>query len=210
MNLFAALTYYSILPAMILARTANDQLALATVQGALGVGGMAGGLLISIWGGSKKRIHVCLMGAALSFLVGDLLMAVGRIVSVWMVAAFLAAVFIPFITSAERAIWQSKVAPGVQGRVFSTKGMFQQATLPIGYLLAGPLADRVFEPAMAVGGSLSDVFGWLVGTGPGAGMGLMFACTSILGTAMSLSGYLFRSVRNVEMDLPDHTVEAIA
>ena len=210
MNLFAALTYYSILPAMILARTANDQLALATVQGALGVGGMAGGLLISIWGGSKKRIHVCLMGAALSFLVGDLLMAVGRIVSVWMVAAFLAAVFIPFITSAERAIWQSKVAPGVQGRVFSTKGMFQQATLPIGYLLAGPLADRVFEPAMAVGGSLSDVFGWLVGTGPGAGMGLMFACTSILGMAMSLSGYLFRSVRNVEMDLPDHTVEAIA
>lgn len=127
-----------------------------------------------------------------------------------MVAAFLAAVFIPFITSAERAIWQSKVAPGVQGRVFSTKGMFQQATLPIGYLLAGPLADRVFEPAMAVGGSLSDVFGWLVGTGPGAGMGLMFACTSILGMAMSLSGYLFRSVRNVEMDLPDHTVEAIA
>jgi MFS family permease len=210
MNLFAALTYYSILPAMILARTANDQLALATVQGALGVGGMAGGLLISIWGGSKKRIHVCLMGAALSFLVGDLLMAVGRTVSVWMVAAFLAAVFIPFITSAERAIWQSKVAPGVQGRVFSTKGMFQQATLPIGYLLAGPLADWVFEPAMAVGGSLSDVFGWLVGTGPGAGMGLMFACTSILGTAMSLSGYLFRSVRNVEMDLPDHTVEAIA
>ncbi len=210
MNLFAALTYYSILPAMILARTANDQLALATVQGALGVGGMAGGLLISIWGGSKKRIHVCLMGAALSFLVGDLLMAVGRIVSVWMVAAFLAAVFIPFITSAERAIWQSKVAPGVQGRVFSTKGMFQQATLPIGYLLAGLLADRVFEPAMAVGGSLSDVFGWLVGTGPGAGMGLMFACTSILGMAMSLSGYLFRSVRNVEMDLPDHTVEAIA
>lgn len=54
MNLFAALTYYSILPAMILARTANDQLALATVQGALGVGGMAGGLLISIWGGEQE------------------------------------------------------------------------------------------------------------------------------------------------------------
>ncbi len=209
MNLFAALTYYSILPAMILARTSGDELALATVQGALGMGGMAGGLLISIWGGPKKRIHACLIGAALSFLIGDLLMAVGRIVPVWTVAAFLEEVFIPFITGAERAIWQSKVAPDVQGRVFSTKGMFQLATLPIGYLLAGPLADRVFEPAMAVSGSLSGIFGWLVGTGPGAGMGLMFACTSILGMAMSLSGYLFRSVRNVENDLPDHT-EVIA
>lgn len=209
MNLFAALTYYSILPAMILARTGSDELVLATVQGALGIGGMTGGLLISIWGGPRKRVHACLMGAALSFLIGDLLLAVGRIVPVWTVAAFLAAVFIPFITSAERAIWQSKVAPDVQGRVFSTKGMFQLATVPIGYLLAGLLADRVFEPAMAVSGSLSDVFGWLVGRGPGAGMGLMFVCTSILGMAMSLSGYLSRSVWNVEIDLPDHTVEGI-
>jgi DHA3 family macrolide efflux protein-like MFS transporter len=209
MNLFAALTYFSILPAMILARTGSDELALATVQGALGIGGVVGGLLISIWGGPKRRVHACLMGAALSFLIGDFLLAVGRTVSIWMIAAFLAAVIIPFITSAERAIWQSKVAPDVQGRVFSTKGMLQMATLPIGYLLAGLLADQVFEPTMAVGGRLSDVFDWLVGTGPGAGMGLMFVCTSILGMTMSLSGYLFRSVRNVELDLPDHTITAV-
>jgi len=204
MNLFAALTYYSILPAMILARTGSDELALATVQGALGVGGVVGSLLIGIWGGPKRRIHACLTGAALSFLVGDFLMAVGRVVPTWVVAAFLGAVFIPFITSAQQAIWQSKVAPDVQGRVFSAKGMLQMATFPVGYLLAGPLADWVFEPAMVAGGPLADVLGWLVGTGPGAGMGLMFVCTSVLGMAMSLSGYLFDAVRNVEVDLPDH------
>jgi hypothetical protein len=88
--------------------------------------------------------------------------------------------------------------------------MLQQATMPLGYLLAGPLADHLFEPAMASGGRLTDTFGWLVGSGPGAGIGLMFLCTSVLGTAMSLSGYLFQAVRNVEDDLPDYDDVALA
>jgi hypothetical protein len=204
MNFFATLTYFSILPALILARTGNNELALAIVQSALGIGGVAGGLMVSFWGGPKRRIHAILAGAALSFLLGDFLFAVGQSLPVWVTAAFLASFFIPFITSANGAIWQSKVAPHVQGRVFSVKGMFQQSSMPLGYLMAGPLADHVFEPAMAPGGALAGAFSWLVGTGPGAGMALMFVLTSILGMAMGLSGYLFRAVRQVEEDLPDH------
>jgi hypothetical protein len=52
---------------------------------------------------------------------------------------------------------------------------------------------------MTTGGSLAGTFGWLVGTGPGAGMGLMFACTCLLGTLTSLFGFLIPSVRHVEM-----------
>jgi hypothetical protein len=147
-----------------------------------------------------------LVGAAISFLLGDFLFAVGRSILVWATAGFLAAVFIPFITSANQTIWQTKVAPDVQGRVFSVKGMLQLMSMPLGYLLAGPLADHLFEPAMATGGSWTGLFGWLVGTGPGAGIALMFFCTSILGMTMSLSGYLFPAVRNIEGDLPDHEV----
>jgi hypothetical protein len=64
----------------------------------------------------------------------------------------------------------------------------------------------VFEPALAADGSLAGVFGWLVGTGSGAGIALMFVCTSVLGTAMSLSGYLFPAIRQVEDELPDHDI----
>ena len=203
-NFFAALTYFSILPAMILARSGRDELTLASVQAALGIGGVVGGLLVSIWGGPKRKIHSICAGTALSFLLGDFLLALGWNVQTWALAAFLAAVFIPFISSAHRAIWQAKVAPEVQGRVFSVKGMLELIPMPLGYLLAGPLADRWFEPAMMIGGRLEMTCGWLVGTGPGAGMALMFACNAILGIAMSLSGYLFRAVRRVENDLPDH------
>jgi MFS family permease len=203
LNLFAALTYFSILPAMVLARSGGDEFSLASVQAMLGIGGVVGGLAVSIWGGPKRRIHAVLIGAALSFLLGDFLFAIGRSAPVWMVAGFVSSFFIPFIVSADRAIWQSKVAPDVQGRVFSAKATLQVATMPLGYLLAGPLADHLFEPAMAVGGSLSGVFGGLVGTGPGAGIGLMFVCTCIMGMTISVCGYFSRAVRRVEDDLPD-------
>lgn len=199
-NFFAALTYFSILPAMILARSGQNELTLASVQAALGVGG----LLVSIWGGPKRKIHSICAGTALSFLLGDCLLGLGRNVRTWALAAFLAALFIPFISSAHRAIWQVKVAPEVQGRVFSVKGMLELVPMPLGYLLAGPLAGRWFEPAMMIGGSLEGTYSWLVGTGPGAGMALMFICTALLGMTISLSGYLFRAIRRVEKDLPDH------
>jgi len=69
---------------------------------------------------------------------------------------------------------------------------------------AGPLADHLFEPAMMPGGRLVEPFGWLVGTGPGAGMALMIICCGLLSTMIPILGYAFRAVRDVEVILPDH------
>jgi predicted MFS family arabinose efflux permease len=205
-NFFAALTYFAILPTLILTRNNGNELALATVQAALGVGGVVGSIVLSAWGGPRKQIHAVLAGAAVSFWSGDMLFATGRSIPILIVGAFSAAFFVPFIISGNRAIWQSKVPPAVQGRVFSVQSMIQTASMPLGYLIAGPLADRIMEPAMAVGGSLTPLFSWLVGEGPGAGMALMFVGTAVLGTTISITGYLFRPIRNIEADLPDHDV----
>ena len=203
-NFFAALTYYGIMPAMILARSGGDSVALGIVEGALGAAGVAGGLLMTIWGGPRRKIHGVLGVMALSFLLGDFLFAVGQDVWVWVVAALMAETFIPIIWGSRQAIWQAKVAPEVQGRVFAVDNMLRFSLNPFGYLLAGFLADRLLEPAMQPGGSLAVLFGPLVGTGPGAGMAVMFLGTATLGCLMSLSGYLFPAIRNIETDLPDH------
>lgn len=202
-NFFAALSYYGVLPAMILARTHQNELALATVQSMLGVGGVIGSACMSIWGGLEPRIHNILGGAAVSFLLGDLLFAVGRSLPVWLIAAFVSSFFIPFITASNRSIWQTKVPASVQGRVFAVQEMLRQATIPLGYLAGGFLADQIFEPAMMPQGSLCPALCWLVGSGAGAGMALMFAFTSILGMSVSLCGYFMPSVRYVETLLPD-------
>ncbi len=197
-NLFAALTYFGVLPAMILARTGSNQMALGVVESLLGGGAVIGGLLLSVWGGPRKRVYVFMGATAASFLLGDLLFAVGRSLPAWVVAALCSAVFLPFIISCYESIWQSSVPADVQGRVFSAKNMIQVASMPPGYLATGFLADYIFEPAMAAGGRLAGTFGWLVGTGPGAGMALMFACTSLLGMLTGLAGFFIPAVRNVE------------
>jgi predicted MFS family arabinose efflux permease len=203
MNTLASLTYFSILPAMVLARSGNNEWALGIVQSALGVGGVVGAVLVSTWGGPRKRIHSVLAGGAISFLLGDLLFGLGTSVWVWSLAAFFSTLFIPFISGGQQNIWQVKVAPDLQGRVFSVKDTLQQLVTPLGFALGGLLADYVFEPAMRSSSPLNLTFNGLVGSGPGAGMGLMFIITWILGTLFCLSGYLSKSVRNVETDLPD-------
>jgi hypothetical protein len=73
-------------------------------------------------------------------------------------------------------------------------------------LLVGPLADNVFEPAMIQGGWLADTFGWLVGSGSGAGMALIIIFAGLAMSAVGLAGYLVPAVREAEVILPDHEV----
>jgi hypothetical protein len=70
-------------------------------------------------------------------------------------------------------------------------------------LIAGPLADHVFEPAMQPGGGLAGTFGRLVGTGNGAGMSLILVLCGIGIALVAIVGYMTRVVRNAEDILPD-------
>jgi hypothetical protein len=123
---------------------------------------------------------------------------------VWALASFLGLFLLPILNGCSQAVWQSKVAPDVQGRVFATRLLIAQISAPAAMLMAGPLADTVFEPGMKTNGSLSPVFGWLIGTGPGAGMALMFLITGIVGAFVGLAAYSVRAVRNAGDILPDH------
>jgi MFS family permease len=188
---------------MLLARSGGNELVFGSVQSAGALGGVIGGALLSVWGGTKRRIHGVLIGWALSSL-GLLLMGLGRGLVLWMLAAFIYAFFEPIVNGSDRAIWQSKVAPDVQGRVFATQSLLSQITVPIAMLLAGPLADHVFEPAMMPGGDLVGTLGWLFGVGPGAGMALMISIAGLVGIMLPMLGYLIRDVRQVESIMPDY------
>jgi hypothetical protein len=118
----------------------------------------------------------------------------------------LTAVLGPWINGSNQAIWQSKVPPDMQGRVFSARRLIAWLTNPISPLIAGTLADYVLEPAMRAPSSLSRLFGWLVPPGPGAGMGLLIFLSSLGGIAAGLAGYFIYSIRNAEDILPDHDV----
>jgi hypothetical protein len=194
---------------MILARSGGDEMVLASIQGAFGVAFVAGGFLVSLWGGSKRKIHTFLMSNMISFFVGGVLIATGSTATIWVLAAGLAAIFVPFIRSSNEALWQAKVPPRLQGRVMSLLSM-AQAMSTIGILLSGFLADSWFEPAMRPDGVLFARFSPLVGSGPGSGIALMFLATAVLALVVGLVGYLSPAIRHVENDLPDHDQHSLA
>jgi len=200
---------FTLLAPMILSRAGNNSVVLGSVQSAAGIGGVIGSLLLSVWGGPKRKVHGVLLGLVLASLCGELLLGLGKSFHVWAIAAFSAAFFLPIINGSNQAIWQAKVAPDVQGRVFATRRLIAQITAPVAMLLAGPLADRVFEPAMRTESTLANLFDGWVGTGPGAGMSLMFVFAGILGALAGLAGYAFPQVRNAEDLLPDHEQDRV-
>ncbi|MDQ2692534.1 MAG: hypothetical protein M3Y68_10915, partial [Chloroflexota bacterium] len=114
--------------------------------------------------------------------------------------------FIAVCNSSNQAIWQAKTPVEVQGRVFAARRFTGQLTIPLGALIAGPLSDRLFEPAMNANGNLALVFGGLVGTGPGAGMSLLILLAAIIGMIVPAISYAVSAFRNLEDIIPDNDV----
>lgn len=173
------------------------------VLSAAGFGAIAGSIIVSAWGGPKKRVR----GTMAAIAVGGLGVAMAGTrpsLAVVAVSAFTLMAVIPVANTASQVLWQLKVPPAVQGRTFAIRRMIAQGIAPLSILLAGPLADRFFEPMFAEGGALVDSVGSVIGTGPGRGVGFMFIVTGLLTALIGVIGYLMPRVRHLETELPDY------
>lgn len=187
---------------LVLARTGGDEIVLGIVSSWMAAGGIVGGLVMTIWGGPKRRIHGVLGGIIL-LTFSRAIFGLGQELVVWSIGTFLIMFFVTISNSSNQAIWQSKTPVDVQGRVFAARRITGQITFPIAVLLGGVLSDQIFEPAMAEGGSLSTVFDGLVGAGPGAGMSLLVLLTVVVGLIVPVASYFIPTVRNLEDIVPD-------
>ena len=203
LNLVSGLSN-SLFAPMLLTRSNNNSAVLGSAQSAFAIGGVVGGLIVSTWGGFKKRIRGMLIGWALFAFFGMIIFGLGRSLYVWIPTAVLASLTFPLTQSASNAIWQSKVAPDIQGRVFSARRLIAWITQPIMPVIAGALADYVTEPAMLGQTMLAKAFGWLVGTEPGSGMSLQFLAAGLGYILVVIIAWFIPTIRNVETLLPDH------
>jgi MFS family permease len=211
-GLFGLLLYYAminfllnwsavLLVPMVLSRFTADVLGL--VQTVMGIGMLAGSIVMSAWGGAKRRIP-----ATIGFIV---LAVSGFIVaglnpSPYVIGAgiFILMFFIPLASGNSQVVFQTKVARDVQGRVFSVRSAISQSMMPIAFLTAGPIADRLFEPLMREGGALASTFlGQWLGTGAGRGIALMYILAGLVAIVVSIFVYANPRIRNLEDELPD-------
>jgi DHA3 family macrolide efflux protein-like MFS transporter len=189
---------------LILSRTGNDSVILGAVMTAGALSWTLGSLIMSAWGGPKRRIYGVVFGWIFYCLSGNIIFGLGRNLGTWIPSILVAGVGSSIGIATSQSLLQVKVAPDVQGRVFSARRMltwFPDTFTPI---LGGLLADYVMEPGMQSGGLLSKLFGWMAGTDKGSGMAVMMVFFGFMTILALSSGYIIPRIRKMEDLLPDH------
>jgi DHA3 family macrolide efflux protein-like MFS transporter len=181
---------------MILARSNGSAQVLASTASAAGIGGVAGAIMLSIWGGPSRKVNGMLagfIGAGLSKTVFGL----GLSPQVWLPAQFCSSLNFPLLGSSESAIWMTQIDPAQQGRVFAANALVLQVVSAGAALIAGPLAERILEPALLPTGALAGLLGGLASTGPGAGMALLYVLCALVMAGIGLGGYKVSTLRKL-------------
>lgn len=180
----------------------SDAEALGAIVSALGGGLLLGSVVMSTWGGPKRRILGAYwfgIGQGLMLILASLRPDIGLIA----VAMFGLAFGGPIADGSINAIRQAKIAPDVQGRVFAFNRMLSWCAIPVSYLLAGPLADNITEPLMQPGGALANSVGAIIGVGAGRGIGLIYFAAGVISLLATVIAIAYPRVRNIETELPD-------
>jgi MFS family permease len=97
----------------------------------------------------------------------------------------------------EQALWQVRVPVEEQGRVFALRRLMTFASLPVSYALAGPLADRVFEPFVRSSLYLASPASHVFGTGPGRGMAMLLVCGGLFKASLVMFGHASRELQQL-------------
>ncbi|MER5939049.1 MFS transporter [Streptomyces sp. NPDC001928] len=201
-NLVMVFGFAAVQP-MVLARSGGETSALASVNTAIGVGGVAGGLLMAAWSGPKNRARGMLLGIIGMCLSAQVAMALAGGVVGWCAAILVGAALMPMINGTMQAIVQTKVPQEWHGRVFGAVMFLSQLSVPLATAVSGPLADHVFEPQAADGAGIFVVLGPVLGDGPGSGMAAMLLIAGLCGITVAVLGMSRRTVREIDTLLPD-------
>ncbi len=192
---------YAVVTPLIL--TFADEQALGLVVSGFGVGSLIGGILLTVWGGPKRRVDGILLGMFVAGL-SAMLISLRESASLIGVSFIATGISFVFMIGLNRVIWQLKAAPEVLGRIFSLRVALAIGGQAVGILIAGPMVTFIFEPMLMEGGILVNNIGQILGTGVGRGMAFMFLVVGLVQVTIVAVSFFTPSIRYLEDRLPDY------
>jgi MFS family permease len=182
---------------MIMSRSGNDTLLLGSLSSAAGLGGALGALVVSTWGGPRRHIQGFLWGIVGAG-ISKTFFGLANTNLMWIGAQFCSSFHFPLNGSSENAIWLTKVPICFQGRVLAARSLLLQLFSAIAYLIAGPVADKIFEPAMKPHGQLAWLFGSIFGVDKGAGWRMLYVMCSLCMLLVGVFGFHVRLLQDID------------
>ena len=181
----------------------EDEKLLGILLTVASIGLVGGGLLTMVWQGTKQRIHTIMPSLAFGA-VTLILFGMVRTPLALGIVGFVMMLPYKMSNALLSTVMQAKVPPDMQGRVFAFTSQLSLFAMPLTYLFTGPLVDKYLEPAVGERG-----WHWVepvVGSMPGAGMGLYIVVCGAIWLAGTLVVYALPAVRHMETDLPNYQV----
>jgi DHA3 family macrolide efflux protein-like MFS transporter len=174
---------FSLLPLLVSKHFGGNAAQLSLLESVAGLGIVAGGLILSAWGGFRRRIYTTMMGMAFLGLGFAALGLTPRHLF-WMAlgSTFVVGLTIPLIDGPIMAIIQGTVIPEMQGRVFTIIGSLLGLTSPFGLAIAGPVSD------------------WL-------GLQVWYLVAGVLCGVIGLCGFFVPAIVNIEENHNGHAVQ---
>jgi len=131
------------------ARGLSYEAALAFLGSVSGIGGVIGGVLMSTWGGLKKKRVLAILIPMVLDGVAQMVFGITTRFSVAIAMAFALSLWLPIMNAHSQSIWQSQTPHELQGRVFAVRRLIAQCMGPVGTAIAG-WAGGVLEPGVVL------------------------------------------------------------
>ncbi len=158
---FLIIPAISLTPILVTGHFAGDSMKYAILETTMGLGMIAGGISLGVWGGFKSRITTALLGSVgLGIGVGLVGLAPSSLYPLAVAGMAIAGIMNPIVNGSFFAILQSTVPKEIQGRVIAILISGTAAMAPLGLAVAGPLADIIgVRVWFLIGGALIIVMG---------------------------------------------------
>ncbi|MEV6865902.1 amino acid adenylation domain-containing protein [Streptosporangium subroseum] len=178
-----------------------DQVAQVAVAEALGA--VAGGVVMALWGGPRKRRMVGVFLGNLVMAAGCLVMGLRPSLVVVTAGVFCLAMGMTISQGIYVTLIQVKVPQRFHGRVLALNQAISWSTLPIGFAVLAPLATSLFNPLLQPDGALAGSVGAIIGVGDGRGVGLTYIVFALMMAAVTVCASTIRLLRHFDTEVPD-------
>ena len=167
-----------------------------------GLGGLAGGLAMAVWGGPRRRRMVCIMVAIAAAAGSVVLTGLRPDLRLVLAGIFGSAFALALTNGIYLTVVQVKVPQRFHGRVISLNQTITWSTIPIAFAALVP-ASGALNPLLAAHGALAGTVGAVVGVGPGRGIGLAYVLLGLAQAALILVALRIRTLTRLDAELPD-------